>query len=176
MIKLQGSINENFVVLGLGRSGMTSARALNASVANVICWDDDPEKRSLASSLGLRVIDSVSDFEWESIDRLIISPGIPHHFPSPHPVVSAAVSAGALLDNDVGLFFQSIATESWEKFSVRPRIVAVTGSNGKSTTASLLHHIFLKLGYKSQLAGNIGRGVLDIDPPENNELIVLELS
>ena len=95
MIKLQGSSNENFVVLGLGRSGMTSARALNASVANVICWDDDPEKRSLASSLGLRVIDSVSDFEWESIDRLIISPGIPHQNPSPHPVVSAAVSAGA---------------------------------------------------------------------------------
>lgn len=176
MIELQGCNNENFVVLGLGRSGLASARALNASCANVICWDDDPEKRSLASSQGLRVIGSVSDFDWESVDRLIISPGVPHHFPSPHPIVSAAVSAGVLIDNDVGLFFQSIATESWEKFSVRPRIVAVTGSNGKSTTASLLHHIFLKLGYKSQLAGNIGRGVLDIDPPENNELIVLELS
>ena len=176
MIKLQGSSNENFVVLGLGRSGMTSARALNASGANVICWDDDAEKRSLASSKGLRVIGSVSDFDWESIDRLIISPGVPHHFPLPHPMVSAAVSAGVLIDNDVGLFFQSIATKSWDKFSVRPRIVAVTGSNGKSTTASLLHHIFLKRGYKSQLAGNIGRGVLDIDPPENNELIVLELS
>jgi len=176
VIKLQGSSNENFVVLGLGRSGMTSARALDASGANVICWDDDPEKRSLASSQGLRVTGSVSDFDWESIDRLIISPGVPHHFPSPHPIVSAAVSAGVLIDNDVGLFFQSIATETWDKFSVQPRIVAVTGSNGKSTTASLLHHIFLKLGYKSQLAGNIGRSVLDIDPPENNELLVLELS
>ena len=105
MIKLQGSSNENFVVLGLGRSGMTSARALNASGANVFCWDDDPEKRSLASSQGLKVTGSVSDFDWESIDRLIISPGVPHHFPSPHPIVSAAVSAGVLIDNDVGLFF-----------------------------------------------------------------------
>ena len=99
MIKLQGSSNENFVVLGLGRSGLASARALNASCANVICWDDDPEKRSLASSQGLRVIGSVSDFDWESIDRLIISHGVPHHFPSPHPIVSAAVSAGVLIDN-----------------------------------------------------------------------------
>ena len=128
MIKLQVSSNENFVVLGLGRSGITSARALNASGANVICWDDDPEKRSLVSSQGLRVMGSVSDFDWESIDRLIISPGVPHHFPFPHPIVSAAVSAGVLIDNDVGLFFQSIATKSWDKFSVRPRIVTVTGS------------------------------------------------
>ena len=75
VIKLHGSSNENFAVLGLGRSGMASARALNASGANVICWDDDQEKRSLASSQGFRVIGSVSDFDWESIDRLIISPG-----------------------------------------------------------------------------------------------------
>ena len=113
MIELQGCNNENFVVLGLGRSGLASARALHASCTNVICWDDDPEKRSLASSQGLRVIGSVSDFDWERVDRLIISPGVPHHFPSPHPIVSAAVSAGVLIDNDVGLFFQSIATESW---------------------------------------------------------------
>ena len=76
----------------------------------------------------------------------------------------------------MGLFFQSVATESWSNFSVRPKIVAVTGSNGKSTTASLLYYIFSTLGYKSQLAGNIGRGVLDINPPDNNEIIILELS
>ena len=59
---------------------------------------------------------------------------------------------------------------------MRPKIIAVTGSNGKSTTASLLHHIFSTLGYKVQLAGNIGRGVLDINPASDNELIILELS
>ncbi len=164
------------MVLGLGRSGMASAGALTASGANVICWDDDEEKRSLASSKGLQIKNTISDFDWQSIDRLIISPGIPHHFPLPHPIISAAIAAGVLIDNDVGLFFLSVATESWSNFSVRPKIVAVTGSNGKSTTASLLYYIFSTLGYKSQLAGNIGRGVLDIDPPGNNEIIILELS
>jgi len=164
------------MVLGLGRSGMASVSALNASGANVICWDDDEEKRNLASSRGLQIKNTISEFDWQSIDRLIISPGIPHHFPLPHPIISAAIAAGVLIDNDVGLFFQSVATESWSNFSVRPKIVAVTGSNGKSTTASLLNYIFSTLGYKSQLAGNIGRSVLDIDPPSNNEIIILELS
>ena len=176
MIKLQGCSDRNFVVLGLGRSGMASTEALVASGANVICWDDDSETRSSAKARGFPVKNSSIDFDWECIDRLILSPGIPYHFPSPHPIVSAAISAGVLVDNDVGLFFQSIATESWSTFAVRPKIIAVTGSNGKSTTASLLHHIFSTLGYKVQLAGNIGRGVLDINPPSDNELIILELS
>ena len=176
MIRLQGCVDQNYMVLGLGRSGMASAGALSASGANVICWDDDVDKRSLALSKGLRIQNTLSEFDWQSIDRLIISPGIPHYFPKPHPTISAAVAAGVLIDNDVGLFFQSIATESWTNFSVRPKVVAVTGSNGKSTTASLLHYIFSTLGYKSQLAGNIGRGVLDIDPPGNGEIIILELS
>ena len=176
MIKLQGCVDQNYMVLGLGRSGMASAGALTASGANVICWDDDEEKRSLASSKGFQIKSSSSDFDWQSIERLIISPGIPHHFPLPHPIIAAAIAAGVLVDNDVGLFFQSVATESWSNFSVRPKIVAVTGSNGKSTTASLLYYIFSTLGYKSQLAGNIGRAVLDINPPDNNEIIILELS
>jgi len=176
VIKLQGCVDQNYMVLGLGRSGMASVGALTASGANVICWDDDEEKRSLASSKGFQIKNTISDFDWQSIDRLIISPGIPHHFPLPHPIIAAAIAAGVLVDNDVGLFFQSVATGSWSNFSVRPKIVAVTGSNGKSTTASLLYYIFSTLGYKSQLAGNIGRGVLDINPPDNNEIIILELS
>ena len=109
MIKLQGCVDQNYMVLGLGRSGMASAGALTASGANVICWDDDEEKRSLASSRGFQIKSSSSDFDWQSIDRLIISPGIPHHFPLPHPIIAAAIAAGVLVDNDVGLFFQSVA-------------------------------------------------------------------
>ena len=176
MIKLQGCSNRNYVVLGLGRSGTASVEALAASGANVICWDDDGETRSLAKAKGFQVKNPISDFNWECIDRLILSPGIPYHFPSPHPIVSSAISAGVLVDNDVGLFFQSIATKSWSTFAVLPKIIAVTGSNGKSTTASLLHHIISTLGYKVQLAGNIGRGVLDINPPSDSEVIILELS
>ena len=93
MIKLQGCVDQNYMVLGLGRSGMASAGALTASGANVICWDDDEEKRSLASSKGFQIKSSSSDFDWQSIERLIISPGIPHHFPLPHPIIAAAIAA-----------------------------------------------------------------------------------
>jgi UDP-N-acetylmuramoylalanine--D-glutamate ligase len=86
------------------------------------------------------------------------------------------MDAGVPLDNDIGLFFQSLATPDWDGFDPVPRVVAVTGSNGKSTTAALIHHVLSELGVASQLAGNIGRGVLDIEPPEEGGIVVLELS
>ena len=80
------------------------------------------------------------------------------------------------VDNDIGLFFQSFGTGAWDDFDMAPRVVAVTGSNGKSTTSALIHHILQQAGRPATLAGNIGRGVLDIDPPRDGEVIVLELS
>jgi len=94
----------------------------------------------------------------------------------PNPVMAAAVEAGVPVDNDIGLFFRSLATEAWQMFDTAPRVIAVTGSNGKSTTAALLHHIYEQAGKPVQLAGNIGRGVLDLDPPGDGAVIVLELS
>ncbi|MFB0993987.1 MAG: UDP-N-acetylmuramoyl-L-alanine--D-glutamate ligase, partial [Paracoccaceae bacterium] len=76
----------------------------------------------------------------------------------------------------IGLFFRSFATEAWNNFEQTPRIVAVTGSNGKSTTSALIAHILDEVGRPWQLAGNIGRGVLDIEPATDGEVIVLELS
>jgi UDP-N-acetylmuramoylalanine--D-glutamate ligase len=80
------------------------------------------------------------------------------------------------VDNDIGLFFRSIATTEWHGHDVPPRVIAVTGSNGKSTTAALIHHVLSEAGKEAQLAGNIGRGVLDIDPPGDGGVVVLELS
>jgi UDP-N-acetylmuramoylalanine--D-glutamate ligase len=94
----------------------------------------------------------------------------------PNPVVVAALDAGVPVDNDIGLFFRSFATEDWDGFDTMPRVVAVTGSNGKSTTAALIHHILTEAGRPAQLAGNIGLGVLDIDPPVDGAVVVLELS
>ena len=108
--------------------------------------------------------------------RLIVSPGIPHLYPTPNPVVAAALDAGVPVDNDIGLFFQSFATSEWNMFDIAPRIVAVTGSNGKSTTSALIHHVLEHAGRNSQLAGNIGRGVLDIEPAPSGGVVVLELS
>ena len=80
------------------------------------------------------------------------------------------------MDNDVGLFFRSLAVADWGTMARPPRVVAITGSNGKSTTCALLHHVLTEAGRPSQLAGNIGRGVLDIEPPGDGAVVVLELS
>ncbi|MEO1294125.1 MAG: Mur ligase family protein, partial [Pseudomonadota bacterium] len=83
---------------------------------------------------------------------------------------------GVPVDNDIGLFFASLGQAGWAQMERPPRVVAITGSNGKSTTSALLHHILSEAGVPAALAGNIGRGVLDLDPPEDGAVIVLELS
>ena len=107
---------------------------------------------------------------------LIVSPGIPHLYPAPHPAIAAAWDAGVAVDNDIGLFFRSFATPAWDSFDRAPQVVAITGSNGKSTTTALLAHVLREAGRPVQVGGNIGRGVLDLDPAEDGMVVVLELS
>lgn len=176
MIPVRGLEGARVGILGLGRSGLSAARALNAGGATPICWDDNPEARAKAEAEGFTCSDLKRAGALDDVARLILSPGIPHLYPTPNPVVAAALAAGVPVDNDIGLFFQSFATSDWNAFDSPPRVIAVTGSNGKSTTSALLHHIMEVAGRPAQLAGNIGRGVLDIDPPDDGEVIVLELS
>ena len=176
MIEVQGMKAARVAVLGLGRSGLAAARALRAGGAHPLCWDDNPTARDAAEADGLEIADLRRQGAFEDVARLIVSPGIPHLYPAPNPVVAAALAAGVPVDNDIGLFFQSFATLDWARFDVAPRVVAVTGSNGKSTTSALIHHILQHAQRPTQLAGNIGRGVLDIDPAIDGEVIVLELS
>ncbi|WP_299294028.1 UDP-N-acetylmuramoyl-L-alanine--D-glutamate ligase [uncultured Tateyamaria sp.] len=176
MIPVQGLAGARVAVLGLGRSGLVAARALEAGGATPVCWDDNPDARDKATSEGFACLDLKRAGAFDDVARLIVSPGIPHLYPAPNPVVVAALAAGVPVDNDIGLFFQSFATSAWHNFDTAPRVIAVTGSNGKSTTSALIHHIMEVAGRPSQLAGNIGRGVLDIDPPHDGEVIVLELS
>jgi len=176
MIPVQGMQGQRVAVLGLGRSGLSAARALRAGDAVPLCWDDDPRARDAAQAEGLVCVDLGRAGAFEGVVRLVVSPGIPHLYPKPNPVVLAALEAGVPVDNDIGLFFQSFATSEWNMFDVAPRVVAVTGSNGKSTTSALIHHILEHAGRNSQLAGNIGRGVLDIEPAPSGGVVVLELS
>jgi UDP-N-acetylmuramoylalanine--D-glutamate ligase len=176
MIPVQGVDGTRIAVLGLGRSGLSAARALRAGGADPLCWDDNPAARQVAESEGFACCDLLKPGAFEGIAALIVSPGIPHLFPAPNPVVAAALEAGVPVDNDIGLFFRSFATEDWDEFDTAPRVVAVTGSNGKSTTVALIHHILVSAGRPVQLAGNIGRGVLDLDPARDGEVVVLELS
>ncbi len=176
MIPVLGYAGRRVAVLGLGRSGLATARALEAGGAVGLLWDDSPEGRARAENDGLAVTDLTRANAFDDVAVLIVSPGIPHLYPTPHPVIARAMAAGVPVDNDIGLFFRSFATEAWDAFDQRPRVIAVTGSNGKSTTTALIHHILEEAGRPTQMAGNIGRGVLDIDPAEEGEVVVLELS
>lgn len=176
MIPVQGVTGQVVGVLGLGRSGLAAARALRAGGADVRVWDDNPAAREAAEAEEFTVANLGHPREMEALSALITSPGIAHLYPSPNPVIAAAYGAGVPVDNDIGLFFRSFATSAWNRFDTAPRVVAVTGSNGKSTTSALIHHVLEASGRPAQLAGNIGRGVLDLDPPEDGEIVVLELS
>lgn len=176
MIPVQGLEGARVAVLGLGRSGLSTARALTAGGAKPLCWDDNPAARARAEAEGLTCRDLHEAGVFDKVARLIVSPGIPHLYPAPNPVIAAAQEAGVPVDNDIGLFFQSFATLAWDNYDQAPRVVAVTGSNGKSTTSALIHHIMTQVGRPCQLAGNIGRGVLDLDPAIDGEIVVLELS
>lgn len=176
MIPVRGYANAKVAVLGLGRSGLATARALVVGGADPLLWDDSPESRQKAEAEGFTCTDLTRDAAWEGMAALIVSPGIPHLYPRPNAVIAKALALGVPVDNDIGLFFRSWSDGNWEKMDRTPRVVAITGSNGKSTTTALVHHILQVAGVPTQMAGNIGRGVLDIDPAQDGEVVVLELS
>ncbi|MXU65423.1 UDP-N-acetylmuramoyl-L-alanine--D-glutamate ligase [Oceanomicrobium pacificus] len=176
MIPVRGLRDRRVLVLGLGRSGLSAARALREGGAEPLCWDDGAEARDAAEAEGFTIADPKRDASWDGVERLILSPGIPHLYPAPHPAVEAAWARGIAVDNDIGLFFTSVVTPDWDQFDSTPKIVCVTGSNGKSTTTALICHLLESAGRRAQMGGNIGRGVLDLDPPGDGETIVLELS
>ena len=176
MIEVRGYAGHTVGVLGLGRSGLSAARALIAGGAQVVAWDDGAGGRAAGEAEGLTLRDLSKEGAVEGLSALIVSPGIPHLYPAPHPAVARALEAGVPVDNDIGLFFAALGQADWARFDRPPRVIAVTGSNGKSTTAALLHHTLEAAGVEAHLAGNIGRGVLDLDPPGDGAVIVLELS
>ena len=176
MIPVRGFDGKMVAVLGLGRSGLSAARALRTGGAIPLCWDDNPAARDKAGAEGFEIRDLARPGGFDGIDWLVVSPGIAHLYPAPNAVIAAAWDAGVPVDNDIGLFFRSLGSGEWDDFDQPPKVVAVTGSNGKSTTSALIHHILTEAGRDSQLAGNIGRGVLDIDPPGEGGVVVLELS
>ncbi|MEM7742554.1 MAG: UDP-N-acetylmuramoyl-L-alanine--D-glutamate ligase [Pseudomonadota bacterium] len=175
MIPVTAYEGQRVGVLGLGRSGLATARALRAGGAIPVCWDDREDSRSAAEDF--EIADLTREREAADLDALIVSPGIPHLYPEPHKAVQRAWDNGIPVDNDVGLFFAALAdVEPEDDEAPWPQVIAVTGSNGKSTTTALIHHILSHAGRPTQMGGNIGRGVLDLAPPGAGEIVVLELS
>ena len=142
-------------------------------------WDEAEHSRESARRQNIELVDITRERIWEEnrISRLIVSPGIPHLYPEPHPIIRMALNRGIPVDNDIGLFFHFHEHFKQSKPEGEiPKIVAVTGTNGKSTTAALINHVLQSHGYKSALAGNIGIAVLGLENLEELTHIILEVS
>ena len=158
------------VVLGLGRSGIATVHALEAGGANVLAWDDGENQRRQAEGAGLS-LSSLDDVVWEDVAALVLSPGIPFTHPTPHPLVIVAQKHDVPVIGDIELFFHAVRA-----LAPDVPIIAITGTNGKSTTTALIGHMVMCCGRKAEVGGNIGKPVLELAPPERNTVYVVELS
>ena len=173
MIEVRCFEGENIGVFGLARSGVSSVRALVAGGARVFAWDDKESARAAAEQEGATVA-SWQDWPWDELKAVILSPGVPLTHPEPHSVVRRAHAAGAQVIGDMELFARSMRPVADAKGAAP--VIAVTGTNGKSTTTALIGHILQACGFDAQVGGNIGKPVLDLSPPGVKTIYVLEVS
>ncbi|MBL8667033.1 MAG: UDP-N-acetylmuramoyl-L-alanine--D-glutamate ligase [Rhodospirillales bacterium] len=167
MIDLRSLPRRPWAVLGLGASGRAAARALLAAGHTVWAWDDGETARARAAGEGIPLVDLAATDDLAESAALVLSPGIPHTYPVPHPVVVRARDLGVEIIGDVELLFR-----------VHPdgRYVGISGTNGKSTTTALIGHIFALSGGDVRVGGNLGPPVLAFDPPTTKTICVLEMS
>jgi len=172
MIPARGFEGEKVAVFGLGRTGLSVARALVAGGATPLLWDDKQASRDQAAAEGFDLTD-LAAADWNSIKAMVLSPGAPLTHPAPHWTVSKAKDAGVEIVGDVELFARAVNAAPAHK---RPRVAAITGTNGKSTTTALLGHLCRTAGRDTRVGGNIGFGVLGLEDMHGGAVYVLELS
>ena len=172
MIPVRGFEGKRVAVFGLGRTGLTAARALIAGGAEVALWDEKPEARAAAEAEGLTVV-NLETADWSQFAALLLSPGVPLTHPRPHWTVDKAKAAGVEVLGDVELFARTVNAAPPHK---RPKVIAITGTNGKSTTTALIGHILNAAGKDARVGGNIGLGVLSLEDMHGGAVYVLELS
>ncbi len=166
MMKSRAYENKHVAVLGLGKSGLATARRLADGHARVFVWDDQESSRKTASSCGLDVINYAND-AWAGVETIVLSPGIPLTHPKPHPIVEYANANHARVVGDIEIFLAE---------KTAGKIIGITGTNGKSTTTALIHHILNFAGREVALGGNIGTPVMDLPQLSDAGTYVLELS
>ena len=172
MIPVHAYEGRRVAVFGLGRTGIAAAKSLAAGGALVSAWDDGETARESAAAAGVP-LDDLNRRDWGDIAALVLSPGVPLTHPAPHRMVELARAVGAPVIGDTELFAREInAMDAAD----RPRLIGVTGTNGKSTTTALIGHILKQSGRDVRIGGNIGRAVLDLDPPRRGSIYVIELS
>jgi len=172
VIPVKGFEGKRVAVFGLARTGLTAARALVAGGVEVALWDDNEKTRAAASREGFTLVD-LSAVDWTGFAALVLSPGIPLTHPEPHWTVVKARAAGVEVLGDIELLARTINATPEHK---RPKVVVITGTNGKSTTTALLGHILTAAGRDAKVGGNIGLGVLGLDDMHAGAVYVIEAS
>jgi UDP-N-acetylmuramoylalanine--D-glutamate ligase len=170
MIPVTAFAGKKVAIFGLGGSGLASASALLAGGADVIGWDDSPEAATKAMSAGIPSGD-LRQLDWSKISALVLAPGVPLTHPAPHWTVALARAAGVEAVGDIELFCR-------ERRARAPKapFVAITGTNGKSTTTALVAHLLRSAGRESEIGGNIGTAILSLAPPDEARAHVIECS
>ncbi|MDR2857859.1 MAG: UDP-N-acetylmuramoyl-L-alanine--D-glutamate ligase [Novosphingobium sp.] len=165
MIVSEAFAGKHFAVLGLARSGLAAVEALLASGAFVTAWDSREEPRHTLT--GRVDLADPLNIDLTGYAGVVVSPGVPLNR---HPIAEAAAHAGVPVIGDIELFAQA-----------RPslpahRVVGITGTNGKSTTTALVHHLLRSAGMPARMGGNIGLPILGQQPLPPGGVYVLELS
>jgi len=161
---------QKVAVFGLGGSGIASANALLAGGADVVAFDDDAQSVAKAGARGIPTAD-LRGIDWSNVAALVLAPGVPLTHPAPHWSVQLAQKAGVAIIGDIELFCR----ERRRRAPDAP-FVAITGTNGKSTTTALVAHLAASAGMDAQIGGNIGTAVLSLAPPQAGRVHVVECS
>lgn len=166
MANLQDFKGKNIAVFGLGKAGKGAVAALHSAGAVIYAWDDDEQSRSYISDKSGINIALPKTYPWDKIEFLVLSPGIPF-LHNPHPVVNLAQKAGCKIICDIELLYLSSSDSTY---------VGITGTNGKSTTTSLVQHIAEHANLNSAMGGNIGVAASSLPSLGKNGVYVLETS
>jgi UDP-N-acetylmuramoylalanine--D-glutamate ligase len=172
MIVVPGIEKRKVGVYGLGLTGLATCEALVASGAEVYSWDEKEDARVKAANTRYAA-EHPKNWPWGELRSLALSPGVPLTHPAPHPIVKKAHQAGVEIIGDIEFFARAVNGAPKRE---RPRVIAVTGSNGKSTTTALVGHILKECGKDAVIGGNIGMPALSLPPIEPGRAYVLELS
>jgi UDP-N-acetylmuramoylalanine--D-glutamate ligase len=170
MIPVATFTGRTVAVFGLGLSGLASCRALAAGGATVVAGDDGAAGMEAASGAGFAVED-LRQSDWSRFAALVLAPGVPLTHPKPHWTVERARAAGVEIIGDVELFCRERALRA-----PGSPFVAITGTNGKSTTTALTAHLLRAAGREVGMGGNIGTAILALEPPAQGRVHVIEMS
>ena len=170
MIRATTFKGKTVAVFGLGASGNATVLSLLEGGATVAAWDDSEPGRAAAEKAGVPLVD-LAKADWSQFSSLVLAPGVPLTHPDPHWVVRKAHAARVEIIGDIEIFSRERAAHCPDA-----PFIAITGTNGKSTTTALIAHILRVAGKDVQMGGNIGRAILTLEPPARHRFHVIEMS